>query len=97
VKLSIHPLAAREAKDAADWYEQRREGLGETFTVSILDALRLIAEHPLAWPHWSEDPTVRLRVVRRFPYVIAFRVGDDEARILAVAHDKRQRGYWRDR
>lgn len=97
MKLSIHPLASREADDAADWYERRREGLGESFTNSIVDALRLIAERPLAWPSWPEDPTVRLKVVRRFPYVIAFRVGSNEVRILALAHDKRQRGYWRDR
>jgi toxin ParE1/3/4 len=97
VNLSIHPLATREAEDAADWYEQHRVGLGEAFTASILGALQRIAEQPLAWPRWPEDPTIRLKVVRRFPYVIAFRVEGKQIRVLAVAHDKRQQGYWRDR
>jgi hypothetical protein len=103
VKLSIHPLALRESQRAAEWYERRREGLGQAFSNCVTEALRQIAEHPLAWPRWSEDPTIHLKVVKRFPYTIAFRIQSESAssgrevksvRVLAVAHDKRRRGYW---
>ncbi|MFV8754732.1 type II toxin-antitoxin system RelE/ParE family toxin [Nannocystaceae bacterium ST9] len=97
MNFSIHPLATREAADAAAWYEQRRAGLGTAFMTVILEALRHIGEQPLAWPRWREDPTTRLFVVRRFPYVIAYRVTEDRIRVLAIAHDKRQQGYWRNR
>jgi toxin ParE1/3/4 len=104
VKLTIHPLALRESQEAADWYEQRRTGLGEAFSRCVTKALHQIEVLPLAWPRWSEDPTIHLEIVRRFPYTIAFRVeidstgrGAKSVRVLAVAHDKRRRGYWADR
>jgi hypothetical protein len=100
VKLSIHPLALRESQEAADWYEQRRAGLGEAFSKCVMEAMRMIEALPLASPRWSEDPTIHLKIVKRFPYTIAFRIETkstgrvESVRVLAVAHDKRRRGYW---
>jgi hypothetical protein len=100
VKFSIHPLALRESQEAADWYEERRAGLGAAFSTCVTDAMRMIEAHPLAWPRWSEDPSIHLKIVKRFPYTIAFRIETKSTgqvasvRVLAVAHDKRRRGYW---
>jgi hypothetical protein len=40
---------------------------------------------------------VRKLPSQRFPYAIVFIELDDEIRVLAIAHGKRQPGYWRAR
>jgi plasmid stabilization system protein ParE len=98
--LRFGPEAAAELEDAALWYESRREGLGLQFLDAVEDALRLISE----WPHSgtsvpgvrSDLPVRRVRV-RRFPYHIVYLEAGAEMRILAVAHDRRSPGTWRNR
>jgi len=38
----------------------------------------------------SDHPGIRVRKVRRYPYLIFYAVGDDEIRILRVRHGARQ-------
>jgi hypothetical protein len=40
---------------------------------------------------------VQRRIVRGFPFVLAYRVLGDTIRIDAVAHMRRRPGYWRSR
>ncbi|MBC7976640.1 MAG: type II toxin-antitoxin system RelE/ParE family toxin [Myxococcales bacterium] len=37
---------------------------------------------------------VRVRVLHRYPYLIAYIIRDPQIVILAVAHQHRQPGYW---
>jgi hypothetical protein len=82
-----------ELEDAAAWYETRREGLGHGFTHEVMAAAAKIGQLPEAWPRW---PGTEFRVVRvkRFPYHLPYALRDDHAVVIAVAPDKRRRGYW---
>ncbi|WP_417738002.1 type II toxin-antitoxin system RelE/ParE family toxin [Rosistilla oblonga] len=35
--------------------------------------------------------------MKRFPYVIVYRVATDRIEILAVAHGRRKPGFWKER
>ena len=86
--------------DAAGWYDERRAGLGASFVDAIDSAISLIARWPSSGAPVGGLPVglnVRRAPIARFPYHIAYLVADDQARILAVAHDRRRPNYWASR
>lgn len=94
--VRFHRLAIREYEETRDWYEGRREGLGESFTDEVDRAIARIAKSPTRWPVvFVKFRRVRLR---RFPYYLYYHVVDaSRALVLAVAHARRRPGYWRRR
>ena len=92
--------AANEAIEAAAWYDRERPGLGVEFAVTIDAALDLLEEDvaPLVpVPGVSGELGGKRLALRRFPYSIVVRESDDEYLVIAVAHQHRRPGYWRDR
>ena len=87
--------ARAELVEAAQWYEDRRAGLGGDF----IDAVEAAAERLADWPDAGTPVQVGGHGYRRvgvsgFPYHLPYRVTEDEVQVLAVAHDRRQPGYW---
>jgi toxin ParE1/3/4 len=39
----------------------------------------------------------RAYLLRRFPYIVAYRIAEHRVEVLAVAHGHRKPGYWSDR
>ncbi len=98
--IRFHPEATRELIAATDWYENAQEGLGTALLVEITRALDLVAEQPLRWPLWpglKADTQIRRFLLARFPFAIAYLSLGQEIVVLAVAHVRRQPGYWRTR
>jgi len=94
VIVVLHEAAMAELEEAAAWYEARREGLGHAFTREIMAAAAMIGELPKAWPRWPGSTELRVVRVKRFPYHLPYALRGDRAVVMAVAHDKRRRGYW---
>jgi toxin ParE1/3/4 len=95
--IDFHPAADAELWAAADWYEQQEPDLATGFEAAVRAALAQIAGSPGAWKPWSEDPAVRIFSLRRFPFHIPYVFEGSRIIALAVAHAKREPGYWRDR
>src|SRR5262249_13705026 len=97
--MSLRVVFRRAAKDefaeAAAWYEERREGLGEQFLTEIGEAVEKAAEHPERYPLVFGD--VRRAVCRRFPFAVYFRVRGDSLVVLAVFHGRRNPAAWQRR
>lgn len=93
--IRFHPLANDELHDAENWYHEINETLASSFVESIEVAVERIARAPQRWPICVDE--FRQILVDRFPYVLIYRVMNEEVQILAVAHVKRKPGYWRDR
>ena len=78
---------------AVEWYEEAQPGLGVQFLDTVGATVAEIATQPaLGAP---VDEATRRRVLRRFPYVIFYRVAGDLITVAAVAHAKRAPDYWR--
>jgi hypothetical protein len=96
--VRFHRLAIREYEERRDWYERRREGLGDAFRDEVDRAVARIAKSPNRWPVvFVKFRKVRLR---RFPYLLYYHVADTSlalALVLAVAHARRRPGYWKRR
>ncbi len=100
VRFRTEDEAAAELGEAARWYNEQRLGLGLEFLVAVDAALEFIAMFPEAGtpvPGLSPDLPVRRIPVKRFPFHVVYVERADEVRILALAHDRRSPGFWRNR
>lgn len=99
-RIRILAEASDEAVAAAAWYDRERPGLGAEFEQALSAALDLFEEHlaPLVpVPGLSGSRGAKRLLLRRFPYSIVVRESDEEYLVVAVAHQYRRPGYWRDR
>jgi plasmid stabilization system protein ParE len=91
----FHPAADLELTQAAEWYEERRSGLGLEFLAAVRTKIHDVLEAPQRWR--IVDGTRRV-LLGRFPYALVYREsGSDEIEIVAVAHLKRRPKYWQGR
>ena len=95
--LRVLPDAEAELLSAAMWYEDKCPGLGVELVAAVDRAFESILENPEACPSWRASPQYRIWPLKRFPYLLVFRVDSAMVQVVAVAHAKRQPGYWRDR
>ena len=84
-----------EIDGAIRWYEKQRVGLGDEFFSALLNQFDLIRENPEGWAILYRK--VRACPMRRFPYVIYYRVQPDGVIVIAVQHGHRHPHAWRRR
>ena len=95
--VEFAPAARSELEAAIDRYELQRPGRGWRFYAAVERAVKLLAAFPAAGPLFRDvhlERGVRRRIVRSFPFVLAYRVLGDTIRIDAVVHTRRRPGYW---
>jgi plasmid stabilization system protein ParE len=93
--VELHPAAVREMRAAREWYEERSAAVADQFQQAVDAAIDQIAEHPERWGHYLHG--TRVFVLKRFSYLVVYRVVDDAVQVVALAHGKRRPGYWMDR
>ncbi|HMV68219.1 MAG TPA: type II toxin-antitoxin system RelE/ParE family toxin [Myxococcota bacterium] len=93
--VSFHPAALAEVEDVEAWYAAERVELADAFVADLEATVSRVAGNPLAFAERS--PGVRQAQLRRFPYLLVFRLRDEGVEVVAVAHGHRAPRYWRDR
>ncbi len=84
---SCHPEAQQELIDAAIWYDDRREGLGDDFVDAVSDQVADICKMPERFPIVHDD--VRQAILRRFPFVVYFRLIGERVLVVSIFHASR--------
>jgi len=89
--------AEEEMNSSAQYYNQQSSGLGLDFLEEIEKSLQLIEKSPEIWLYYEEN--IHKYNTRRFPFSIfyVFEKNLDKIIIIAVAHQKRKPGYWKQR
>ena len=94
-RVGFHPDARRDLREAADFYDLERLGLGAEFLDEVEQTMRRVIEYP------ESSPVVLGRVrkcaIPRFPYTIVYSARVGGVYVSAVAHNSRRPFYWRDR
>ena len=85
--LLIKPRAILMTKDAYDWYEVQKSGLGEEFLSELDHIYQKITSHPEYFGKIKKD--YRQAALKRFPFVIIFETIKKEVVIFAVFHTRR--------
>ena len=88
-----------EFDEAIATYEEQRPERGERFRRAVLAVYRRIDAGPLSYPRSRivDRPILRRAKVLKFPYSVFYYLLRGEPIIVAIAHGKRQPGFWRGR
>lgn len=79
---------------AVDFYDEKAPGLGAEFVDELESMPARLREDPrMGTPHLGETRQIPLR---RFPFNLVY-LFDEAIVVVAVAHQRREPGYWRDR
>lgn len=78
------PEAREEFDSAANWYENRKKGLGRAFTLAINQIIERFAANPQI--HAIVHRDIRKAVVRGYPYCVFYRLDQGNLIILSVFH-----------
>lgn len=94
-RYRVHRQAWLEVEAADDWYMARSPDASIRFLTDLYDAFDSIADTPRRWPHYLYG--TRRFVLHDFPFSIIYLDDPDAVNIVAVAHNKRKPGYWKQR
>ncbi len=86
-QLIIKSRAVLMQQEAYYWYEQQKQGLGERFINELEDKYHKISNNPTAYG--KRNDSYRHIVLRKFPYVIVFRIIEKTVVVYAVFHTSR--------
>ena len=94
LEVNVHPEAQDELYEARSSYETIDPDLSEAFLLEIDRIVTVIREHPEIFQIRSDHRRANLK---RFPYFLPYPVRNKRVFLLAVAHNSRKPGYWKDR
>jgi plasmid stabilization system protein ParE len=84
-----------ELSQAYDWYESQRPTLGDEFLDCVDEMINHICLMPEAYPIVYRD--VRAAIVKRFPYVVYYRIVSSRVIVTAIFHGRRDRTLLQER
>lgn len=95
IRIELDPEAEAELEAAVDWHLSHSRDVAERFADEYERVIEAIHRFPeIGRPI---DGGLRRLNIGRTDYTIIYRLRDDVATILAVAHASRRPGYWRER
>lgn len=92
MKVRVLAAAKREIRAAAAHYEAQRVGLENEFLSEFEHACFRLGRH--SWLGRRCDGVHRRFALRRFPFAVIYRVTESAIEVVALAHRRRQPGYW---
>ena len=95
MRLRYLSVARLEFREAIAWYRVRSVGAARHFNEEVVVAEKLLAQHPRIGKRVEAE--ARSLCVNDFPYTLVYLVEKDEILIVAMAHQSRRPGYWKDR
>jgi len=93
--IEFHPAASDGAEAAKNWYAERSLLASKSFVSELIHAVDQVVEAPEMWAEYEAG--TRRYVFPRFPFSLVYRVLENKIQIVAVAHSKREPGYWKSR
>lgn len=89
------PEAAMDIRRAAEFYARESRGLGAEFLREFESVIMLLSENPEIGVLTRGG--ARKLVMRRFPYVVIYRVQPESVLVLAVGHQRQSPDFWIER
>ena len=86
-QVTLRSAAQADHRQARDWYDLRREGLGNEFLLAVADAMLALEQMPQRQPFYYRD--FRRVLTDRFPYKIFYRIEGQAVIVFRVLHAAR--------
>ena len=87
LRLTFRPEIPTDLASAANWYDHQHLGLGDEFLSDYRRTLDMLISSPLL--RAADSTGMRFWRLKRFPYRILYRVGDNSILVAAVFHTRR--------
>lgn len=94
-KIVIVEEAKLDFITALDWYKSIQPKLGDTFSNSFKESLKIIKSNPLLFQIRYDN--TRVALIENFPYLIHFNSYENTIVIKAIFHTSRNTEIWNDR
>lgn len=95
MEVLLAPDAQLELVETLEWMAERSFDHAMGFDAAYAQVEQRIAEHPEWFP--EIEPGIRRALIQRYRYAVLFMVRDAHILVVAVMHQHRRPGYWRDR
>jgi len=86
-KVQFEKDARLDLADAYDWYAAKNHFLGERFLDSIMETTHFLEQNPLLFQKVYKN--FRQAPVKIFPYILLYKIEENEVIIYRVFHTKR--------
>ena len=94
-RIVLRPAAETDLLQAYDWYEQERSELAEAFADAFEEIIAGIEAMPELYVVALEN--IRRGKLRRFPYLVYYRLLADRIEVIGVFHGSRDPSVWKER
>ena len=96
IRVQFLRRAVIDASEASRWYAERDPKVADAFEGCLERTVERVASLPGTGSPWPGLPTVRRAPIQGFPYWVIYEELAGNIVVIAVAHEKRQPGYWRE-
>jgi toxin ParE1/3/4 len=97
MRLIVRSTANIDIVAAAEYYEDRRVGLGNDFFGEVEATFHLLQRHPRLGQPLARNRALRRFQLKRFPYQVIYLLSHKTIIIRAVTHQNRHPDTWWDR
>lgn len=91
----LRPEVHADLLEAQDWYEKKEPGLVLDLMRAVEEMLKRIGEMPEIYAVVKSE--VRKAKLRRFPYLMYYRLLSDRVEVIAILHVRRDSSVWEER
>ncbi len=92
MNVVVEAGAAVDIAESEVWYEARQDGLGLRFATAAMAAIRSLPPKKHRAIHGA--PGHFCIAVGGFPFRVVYVMRGDSVFVVAIAHDRRDVGYW---
>lgn len=90
--LDYHPEALADEQRIVRWYRKQSQRTALRFLDALEKALDRIESNPLQYSVYLDNS--RACMLRKYPYMIIYRVYSRSITIFAITHGKRKQHHW---
>lgn len=94
-RVALLRAAQADIRTGARFYQGQAPGLGAEFVAEVQRSLDRLREYPEIGAPLRRG--ARRLLVRRFPYLVIYRVEPTRVLVLAVGHQRRHPDFWLER
>lgn len=91
----FHPDFVEDLLSATKYYDEVATTIGASFRAEVQSRIDLIATTPEGFACIHKN--IRAIRIRKFPYVVLYRVNDDRVEFIGLVFGSTQRKHWFDR
>jgi hypothetical protein len=93
--IVIRDIAKADLREACEWYDDKRPGLGNDLIACVEDTLNKLRR----WPDLGLVVHKKLRraPVRRFPYGVFYVLDGQDISVVGIIHGRRSPQFWKKR